>query len=111
MVYIAKWKVVMILVLCALGFIFASPNLLERSVAESIPDWLPHKQISLGLDLQGGAHLLLEAKIGEAMKESLQNLTHGVRVALRKEKIGYTGIGPIRNGVGVTIRKAAKKEE
>ena len=105
MVYIAKWKVVVILVLCALGFIYAAPNVIERQVAESIPDWLPRKQISLGLDLQGGAHLLLEAKLDEALKEGLENLTHGVRVALRKDKIGYTGIGPMAKGVAVTVRK------
>jgi preprotein translocase subunit SecD len=107
MVQFDRWKVILILAVCALGFVYVSPNLMQRQFLDSLPGWLPTKQLSLGLDLRGGAHLLLEAKVSEALKEGLENLTQAVRVALRKEKIGYTGIGTVRNGVGVTVLKQA----
>ncbi len=107
MVQFDRWKIILILAVCALGFIYVSPNLMQRQFLDSLPGWLPSKQLSLGLDLRGGAHLLLEAKVGVALKEGLENLTQSLRVALRKEKIGYTGIGPVRNGVGVTVLKQA----
>ena len=107
MVQFDRWKVILILAICALGIVYVSPNFMPRQFVDSLPGWLPGKQLSLGLDLRGGAHLLLEANVGEALKEGLDNLTQSVRVALRKDNIGYTGIGPVRNGVGVTILKEA----
>ena len=59
MVYFAKWKVVMVLGICALGLLCAGPNFLPGDGADSLPGWLPRDQVSLGLDLQGGSHLLL----------------------------------------------------
>ena len=44
----------------ALGVIFAIPNLIPQHVLATWPDWVPKKQMTLGLDLQGGSHILLE---------------------------------------------------
>ena len=52
MIHFAKWKIILIVVVCALGVLFASPNAVDRDTADSLPGWLPHKQISLGLDLR-----------------------------------------------------------
>jgi preprotein translocase subunit SecD len=105
MVYFEKWKIILIIVICSLGLAYAAPNLLSRSTAEGLPTWLPHKQIDLGLDLQGGSHLLLEVKVSEAIKDRLLALVDEARVALRKAKIGYVGLGRLATGITVTIRK------
>ena len=90
MVQISKWKVIFVLVICAFGIILASPNIISPERVATIPSWLPKKQMNLGLDLRGGAHLLIEAKVEEALKEGLENLQQGVRSALRKSpNIGY----------------------
>ena len=60
MVYFAKWKIIFVIIICAMGIAFSAPNFLNKRFAENLPKWLPHKQVSLGLDLQGGSHLLLE---------------------------------------------------
>ena len=44
----------------AIGVLFALPNLLPQAVLDALPDWLPKKPMTLGLDLQGGSHILLE---------------------------------------------------
>ncbi|MPY70196.1 MAG: protein translocase subunit SecD [Alphaproteobacteria bacterium] len=106
MVYFARWKMILVAAISLFGLIYLAPNFISREAADAIPSWLPHKQINLGLDLRGGAHLLLEAEVEEAIKERLNAMVDAARVALRNERIGYTGIGRIPNGVGVTIRNA-----
>ena len=45
---------------CFAGLALAFPNLLSERTRESLPSWLPHKAVNLGLDLRGGSYLLLE---------------------------------------------------
>ncbi len=103
MLYFAKWKVSLVLVLCLMGAAFASPNFVSEEAAERLPSWLPHKQINLGLDLQGGSHLLLEVEVNAVVVERLESLVDSIRVELRKERIGYTGLG-IANSQTVNVR-------
>jgi preprotein translocase subunit SecD len=107
MVYIARWKIILVIVICALGLAYAAPNLMTKAFVESVPAPLPSKQMSLGLDLRGGAHLLIEAKIDVALREGLENLQQGVRTSLRRTKIQYRAIGLIPDGVTVTVLKEA----
>jgi len=93
MLYIAPWKVYLILAICALGAVLAAPNLLDRRTAASLPTWLPHLQISLGLDLQGGSHLLLEVDTKAVARDRLNGLVDETRTALTAAKIGYRGLG------------------
>jgi len=64
MLRFSSWKVAAILGVCLLGLVYSLPNLFPRAQMERMPDWLPHEQINLGLDLQGGSHLLLEVDLG-----------------------------------------------
>ncbi len=74
MMTMARWQIWMILAICAFGVIFAAPNLLPREQAERLPHWLPHQQISLGLDLQGGVSLLLEVDTKVVQRDRLDRL-------------------------------------
>lgn len=111
MVYFAKWKIYLILAVCVFGVAFAAPNFLPTQKAEALPDWLPHKQISLGLDLRGGSHLLLEVEVGVVIKERLEALVDSMRDELRKAKIKYRGIGAEEFAAVVTILDSARAEE
>ncbi len=103
MLYFAKWKIILIAVICTMGVAFALPNFLDRQTADGLPDWLPHQQINLGLDLQGGSHLLLEVDVDSVTVERLEALVDSVRSALRKEKIGYRGLGAARESLSFTL--------
>ncbi len=112
MVYFAKWKIVTIVMICICGLLFAAPNFINDKLAQNLPGWVPHKQVSLGLDLQGGSHLLLEVNVDSAIREQLDAMVDEVRVVLRKAKIRYSGLGVDgTTGVKVTIRDAAKAEQ
>lgn len=50
-----------------LGLLSAMPNLLPANLADKFPDWYLENTLSLGLDLQGGSHLLLEVDATELL--------------------------------------------
>jgi SecD/SecF fusion protein len=85
----SRWKVTLICLVAILGVIYAAPNLMKQSTLEKFPNWAPKEQVSLGLDLQGGSHLLLEIDFATVMKEQLHSLQDGVRSEMRKNKIKY----------------------
>ena len=64
MLYFSRWKTIGIWLVVALSVIFAIPNLIPQHVLATWPDWVPKKQMMLGLDLQGGSHILLEVERG-----------------------------------------------
>jgi len=98
------WKVSLILGLCALGLIFAAPNLMDRSSADNLPGWVPSSQVNLGLDLQGGSHLLLEVEVAVVINERLEGLVDSIRSELRKDRIRYSGLRATRGGVTVKLK-------
>lgn len=52
----------------------------------------PHKKISLGLDLQGGMHLVLEVQNEEAVKAEMDRTVQEIKKELRKEGIKHLGV-------------------
>jgi len=81
-----KWKVWLVTLVVALGVVLSIPSLIARTpLASSWPSWLPQSRISLGLDLNGGSHLLLEADAGDAQKQRLQSMEDSVATELRRD--------------------------
>jgi preprotein translocase subunit SecD len=111
MVYFAKWKAVLVLVVCAFGVLFSIPNFLAKEQAAALPSWLPHQQLSLGLDLQGGSHLLLEVDVGAVLRERYESMVDSMRTSLRAARIRYGALGIEGNGISVTIRDQDKVGE
>ena len=92
MLHFANWKITLILVLVIGGLTFALPNLIDKDTLKGVPSWLPNKQISLGLDLQGGAHLLFQMDEKELVEDWLKAIRGDVRDTLRDDRIGYRGL-------------------
>jgi len=100
--YLTIWLIV------ALGLVFAMPNALYNRVeayndatalieagqsnasiaadAELWPDFLPSNLVNLGLDLRGGAHLLVEVQVEDVHASFLEGLWPTVRDALAEER-------------------------
>jgi protein-export membrane protein SecD len=104
MLYFSKWKVALILGICLLGVIFAAPNMISPEVLKKIP-FLPSKQINLGLDLQGGAHLLLQVDMDSVIKDRLDQEVDSVRGALRDAQVLYTALNRQGNSITVRVRE------
>jgi preprotein translocase subunit SecD len=101
------WKIAVVLAVCLAGVVYSLPNLFPRAEMERMPNWLPHQQINLGLDLQGGSHLLLEVDLQAVIDERLESLLDDVRATLRPERIGYRGLGTQGDAVAFTLTDPA----
>jgi preprotein translocase subunit SecD len=69
-----RWKVLSIWAVVLIGILFSIPSLIPPSARQHWPSFLPHSTISLGLDLAGGSHLLLESVLQDLNKQRLQTM-------------------------------------
>ena len=104
MVQFSRWQILLVMVVLLAGLVFASPNLFSKAATEGLPGWVPSDQISLGLDLRGGSHLVVEADIESVFEEQQESLVAEIRQKLREDRIGYTGLGLDGQDAVVTIR-------
>ena len=97
------WKKLLVVMVAVLGIIFALPNLIGGDDGTRT-DFLPGKQINLGLDLQGGSHLLLRVDVVAVKQERLENLGETLRREFRSEKIRFSGLAVANETVSLQIR-------
>ena len=106
MLYISKWKATAILLTAFIVCLFAVPNFFPESMVQRWPKWA-QRHIVLGLDLQGGSHILLEVDAAAVRKEKLEQLRDEVRRVLREARVGLQGAPVIRgNSVEVRVRES-----
>ncbi len=111
MLYFSPWKTFAIWLIVAFGVIFTVPNVLPQSVLDLLPDWVPNKKMTLGLDLQGGSHILLQVDHQDLIDERLEATRDDIRTMLRDAKIGYTGLSGTGRSVQVRIREANEADK
>lgn len=101
------WKKLVILFVAVFGSLLAVPTLVP-SAAKYFPSWIG--PINLGLDLKGGAQLLLEVDTNTMLKEKGTQLYDGTRSALLNRDKGIIRFSDLRNidgRVTLTIRDSA----
>lgn len=134
MLYFSLWKKALVIGLCLIGVILAAPNLaydradeaalarkqiakLEKSGAPVSPEleakaaqwpsFLPSNVVNLGLDLRGGAHLLVEVRIEDVIAERMQAVRDDARAALRDAGVRrYSRLTAADGQVSVRITNA-----
>ena len=74
------WKKIFILIICGMGFLYALPNFFKEGTFDLGSEWLPGKRMNLGLDLQGGLHLLMDVDVESVFKQQLENLKSSVLI-------------------------------
>lgn len=72
-----------------LGLLSALPNFLSPNLSAKLPDWYQQNTLSLGLDLQGGSHLLLEVDIQALLAGEQQAIADELTKSLREANIHY----------------------
>ena len=105
MLQFESWKKLLVLFVVALGIVYALPNLLP-SGKESGSGLLPGQKINLGLDLQGGSHLLMLVDMEVVETERLNSLGETIRQEFRTEKIRFSDLKVENRSVSVSVRKA-----
>lgn len=88
-----------------LGLLSALPNLMPEALKTQLPDWYTQNTVSLGLDLQGGSHLLLSADFDELFQAEHQSIADSLKQQLREQRIGYTDVSVSDEHVTIALRK------
>ncbi len=107
MLYFSKLKSTLIWVVCALGVLLSIPNFVKP---EAIPDWVPLTRFHLGLDLQGGAYLLLEVDTPAVVKERLDGTLEAIRTTLRPAGIAYRDLAAANQTVSFNLVDPAQAD-
>jgi len=86
-----KWRFILTAIVFAGALIYLMPTF-----TKDLPAWwtgvLPKEQVRLGLDLQGGIHLILEVQEEKAVEGTVEQFVLDMKEVLRKKDIFYDGI-------------------
>lgn len=109
MLHFPRWKIILVLVVCAFGVLYSLPNALSTKTTDwmqsNLSGWLPSKTVSLGLDLQGGSHILLDVQTDVVVKDRIESLSDSAKSELRSERIRYFDVTTFKNGFSLKLRK------
>ena len=108
MLKVSKWNIFFVLSICLTALYYIVPNLYGKSEVTALPNYISKKQVNLGLDLQGGSHLLLEVDTKSVLKEKSDDLVDDIRKSLRNSKIKYSNLGSKISGAVVKITDQEK---
>ncbi|MDB5540168.1 MAG: SecD [Devosia sp.] len=99
-----------IVIVAILGILFTIPSFLPKDILAAWPGFLPKQTVVLGLDLQGGSHLLLQVNRESIITERIKELRRDVRSALANDN----GIGNLittgTDSITVELTDPAQKD-
>jgi len=84
------------------------------NLAHSTPPWLRAlggKPMTLGLDLQGGVHFLMQVDMNTARSQQLDRYVDDIRAALRDESVRYVSVRREGNGLVALLRSAGDRDQ
>lgn len=82
-------------------------HIVALNMAPRTPAWLRSfgaEPMSLGLDLRGGVHFLMEVDMDFAQEQTLDRMALDLRKAFRAERIRYRKVEPEKNAQGYYIQ-------
>jgi len=89
--------------------------ILLPSLGLPLPDWwtntIPTPKIDLGLDLQGGTHLLLQVKLDAAVKNQLRRAGDDLKLEMNKSKLGLNIAQDPSGALLVTLPRSDERSE
>jgi len=93
--------------------ILAAIIYLVPTFVSPLPSWwssfLPTDRINLGLDLQGGSHLVLGVKVDKAIENNVERMRGDLTNVLREK--GVSGVSVERVGTQIQVKVAATNAE
>lgn len=102
------WRAILVLAVLVVSFVYLVPSLVGN-----LPLWwsnvLPKDKVQLGLDLQGGMHLILEVESEKAVESQLGIFADDIKRALREEHVWIAGANVLTSAAAMEL--TLKKEE
>ena len=115
MLQFTRLQQVALAVVVLLGVLFAVPNFTPRESWDALPWIVPKTRVTLGLDLQGGSYLLLQADTDTVVGDRMTNMLADARGALRggsgDERITFRDAGVSGESINLTLRDEADAAE
>ena len=90
------WKIVLILVVVVVSVWFAHPI---------------KEKINLGLDLQGGMHLVLDVEAEKAVESTLDRYVMNLRDAFKKDKIESASVERDKDNILINLSDTSKEKD
>jgi len=85
------YRILLIVALITIAIVYLVPTFVT-----DLPDlwkqYLPDQRIRLGLDLQGGTHLVMTVEVDKAVENTLDHTSEAMKRELEEAKIGIDGI-------------------
>jgi len=86
-----KIRAALTIIVCFVALFYLTP-----SIVSDLPDfwkkYLPMDKIHLGLDLQGGTHLVLEVEAAKAVDNAISRMANDVKETLMNNKVRFNAI-------------------
>lgn len=109
MLKVARWRIILVIAVTALGVLFALPNFLPPQALRAMPDFVRGGVINLGLDLRGGSQLLLEIDTATLERQRLEQIADMMGASLRdaRPRIAYSGRGVVGGAARIRLNNPA----
>lgn len=89
-----SWRLVIIAAVILAAVVYIAPTIK--------PGIWPHNKINLGLDLQGGMHLILEVDTEKAVESTTDRIATELLRSLKKDRVRHQGVE--REGTRISMR-------
>jgi preprotein translocase subunit SecD len=103
-----RYRIVLLVALTLVAIAYLVPTFVAE-LPEFWRNYLPSKRVHLGLDLQGGTHLVMQVGIDEAIANSLDRNAEYIERAANEDKI--TGVTAKREDMAVVVTGPAESRE
>jgi len=101
-----SWRITLIVVATVLSIVYFLPS---TSLNPSLPEWLQKYGIVLGLDLQGGVHLVYEVEGDKAVDITIERLASSLTNTLKEKKLEAEAIKQDRDIVVSSVESDVLK--
>jgi len=108
MFIISKWKILLVTLVTVISIYYSLPTFINS-------EYLHNKKVNLGLDLRGGAYILLEVDLQTYEKDQINKLQDQIRLHLKNTNVPIVSISSENKNIIVTLENdnnidLAKKE-
>ena len=87
-----SWRSIVVIIVLLTAIVYVLPTFQMAVKKMDQPTWWPKKKINLGLDLQGGMHLVLEVDTDKAVENTVNRAYEELRGFIRKNNIRITAL-------------------
>lgn len=108
MLELLRWKHIAVVLICITSIYYSLPTLVPAISQSSFHSYFPKDKVNLGLDLQGGASILVEVDFAQYQRDQKQYISQQLSRALISNKQQAT-ITETENGFSLSFINAPEK--